>query len=209
MGETPGPVPISIAFASRPKLIPLKPPTQKTRQDTSFVAWRWVLSVQFVEQISRKKGIFRVFRREGRRNFSAVQTAWRSGKDSNPRYRSEWRKSRCLRKLQGINSLSGEPGPSGAAALWQTSAVCGLIERRMAGDAVAKSGLHETLRDQLGSRPTACLPRSPTSKDILRARRSPRGEWMAISGDSWAAFLTRHWPQGRHMFATCLIQSSC
>jgi hypothetical protein len=38
-------------------------------------------------------------------NFSAVQTAWRSGKDSNPRYRSETCKSRPLRKLRGINQF--------------------------------------------------------------------------------------------------------
>jgi hypothetical protein len=38
-------------------------------------------------------------------NFSASQTAWRSGKDSNPRYRSETCKSRRLRKLRGIKSF--------------------------------------------------------------------------------------------------------
>ena len=36
-------------------------------------------------------------------NFSAVQTAWRRGMNSNPRYRSETCKSRRLRKLHGIN----------------------------------------------------------------------------------------------------------
>jgi hypothetical protein len=37
--------------------------------------------------------------------FSAVQTTWRSGKDSNPRYRSETCKSRRVRKLHGIKSF--------------------------------------------------------------------------------------------------------
>jgi hypothetical protein len=50
-------------------------------------------------------GIFRVFRGKGLRNFSALQTAWRSGKDSNPRYRSETWKSRRVRKLHGIRSF--------------------------------------------------------------------------------------------------------
>jgi hypothetical protein len=38
-------------------------------------------------------------------NFCAVQTAWRRGRDSNPRYRSETCKSRRLRKLRGIKSF--------------------------------------------------------------------------------------------------------
>src|SRR5258706_9533313 len=38
-------------------------------------------------------------------NFSAVQTAWRSGKNSNPRYRSETCKRRRLRKLHGISQF--------------------------------------------------------------------------------------------------------
>ncbi len=36
------------------------------------------LSCQVVEQISRKTGSFAYFRSKGRRNFSAVQAAWRS-----------------------------------------------------------------------------------------------------------------------------------
>ena len=51
---------------------------------------------------------------------SATQTVWRRGRDSNSRYRSEWRKSRRLRKLQGINLLSGDRGPDAVTALGQT-----------------------------------------------------------------------------------------
>src|SRR5258706_4860614 len=42
-------------------------------------------------------------------NFSAAQTAWRSGMNSNPRYRSETCKSRCLRKLRGIKRFKNSP----------------------------------------------------------------------------------------------------
>ena len=49
--------------------------------------------------------MFRVFRGKRAGYFSALQTAWRSGKDSNPRYRSETCKSRRLRKLRGIKSF--------------------------------------------------------------------------------------------------------
>jgi hypothetical protein len=42
--------------------------------------------------------------------FSAVQTAWRRERDSNPRYRSETCKVRRLRKLRGINQFRDSPG---------------------------------------------------------------------------------------------------
>jgi hypothetical protein len=45
-------------------------------------------AVRFAEEESRKMGMFRVFRAKGRRNFSAVETAWRStqsGANSSPR----------------------------------------------------------------------------------------------------------------------------
>jgi hypothetical protein len=48
-----------------------------------------------------------------------------------------------VRKLQGINLLSGDRGPGGVTALWQTSAVSSLIKRRMAGDSAAESGLYD------------------------------------------------------------------
>src|SRR5258708_21324264 len=75
-------------------------------------------------------------------DFSAAQTVWRRGRDSNSRYRSECRKDRRLRKLQGINLLSGDRGPDAVTALGQTSAVSSPIQRRMAGDSAAESGLY-------------------------------------------------------------------
>src|SRR5258706_8545766 len=53
--------------------------------------------------------MFRVFRDKRPRNFSAVQTAWRRGRHSNPRYRSETCKSRRVRKLHGIKSFRDSP----------------------------------------------------------------------------------------------------
>src|ERR1700686_2920367 len=49
--------------------------------------------------------MFRTVRGWRRRTFSAVQTAWRRGRHSNPQYRSETCKRRRLRKLHGINQF--------------------------------------------------------------------------------------------------------
>src|ERR1700722_4829045 len=46
-------------------------------------------AVRFAEEESRKMGIFRVFRGKSRRDFSAVRTCWRRGRDSNRRYSFE------------------------------------------------------------------------------------------------------------------------
>ena len=75
-----------------------------------------------------------------RQGFSAVQTAWRSGEDSNHWYRSERRKGRRLRKLQGINNLARESIDAWCYPTDQTSAVSGPIERRIASDSVAEMG---------------------------------------------------------------------
>jgi hypothetical protein len=48
-------------------------------------------TVRFAEELSRKMGIFRVFRGKGRVNLSAVKTCWRRKCDSNPHYRLESR----------------------------------------------------------------------------------------------------------------------
>ena len=101
---------------------------------TSFGAAQSVLCSPVCRGISRKTGIIRAFRGKYRRDFSALQTAWRRARDSNPRYKSETCRSRRLRKLQGINLLSGDRGPSGVASLGQTSPVSNTFERRMAGD---------------------------------------------------------------------------
>ena len=103
-------------------------------------------------------GIFRVFRGKGLRNFSAVQTAWRSGKDSNPRYRSETCKSRRLRKLLGIKSFKNSlrlPASRGVVAnRWG-------FQRSSKANAWRFCGLNWSLRTSesawLGLRVTACL----------------------------------------------------
>ena len=79
-------------------------------------------------------------------DFSATQTVWRRGRDSNSRYRSERRKSRRLRKLQGINLLSGDRRHDAVTVLGQTSAVSSPIKRRMAGDSAAESGRYDASR---------------------------------------------------------------
>jgi hypothetical protein len=65
-------------------------------------------AVRFAEELSRKMGIFRVFRGKGRRNFSAVKTCWRRKCDSNSHYCFEFRNSRRLRNLQAVQHLTRE-----------------------------------------------------------------------------------------------------
>src|ERR1700730_11278481 len=65
-------------------------------------------AVRFGEELSRKMGMFRVFRGNGRRNLSAVKTCWRRKCDSNSHYRFESRNPRRLRNLQMINKLTRE-----------------------------------------------------------------------------------------------------
>jgi hypothetical protein len=146
-------------------------------QDRDRSPCRAVRSLQSgLSEIIAKYGHYSPISAGRERNFSAVQTAWRSERDSNPRYRSEWRKSRRVRKLQGINLLSGDLASGGVAELWQASAVSSPIERRMAYDSVAESGLCDACHAaRIGSHVTACLPRSPTAKispqDVLVRRR--------------------------------------
>ena len=70
---------------------------------TAFAAVRSVLCSPVCLGIIAKYGHFPGISDEEEPIFSAVQTAWRRERDSNPRYRSEWRKSRRLRKLRGIS----------------------------------------------------------------------------------------------------------
>jgi hypothetical protein len=123
-------------------------------------------AVRFAEELSLKMGIFRVFRGKGRRNFSAVKTCWRSGKDSNPRYRSERCKSRRLRKLRGINQFQNSPGTACSPFDRLNGAVSPTFLRRNAGDCAAESGLRRPKRPD--SYLTACLPRSPKLKISLQ-----------------------------------------
>ena len=65
-------------------------------------------AVRFTEELSRKMGIFRVFRGKELRNFSAVKTYWRRKCDSNSHYRFESRNPRRLRNLQVVQHFTGE-----------------------------------------------------------------------------------------------------
>src|ERR1700719_1916333 len=132
---------------------------EKGRIERLFVAHQAILCSPVCIRNIAKMGIFRIFRGKGRRDFSAVKTCWRRERDSNPQYRSEWRKSRRLRKLRGINWFKNSPADClppirhakrcGFAKLLEALAIVWLkvIYRRL------PSG-------QMGSHVTACLPRS-------------------------------------------------
>lgn len=83
--------------------------TEKTHASSAFDDERSVLCSPVCLGIIAKYGRYSHVPVQSERSFSAVQTAWRSGVDSNPRYRSEWRKSRRLRKLRGINWFTNSP----------------------------------------------------------------------------------------------------
>ena len=76
---------------------------EKCQTVTVFDAEQSVLCSPVCLGIIAKYGLYSGILVESKRDFSAVKTEWRSGKDSNPRYRSETCKSRRLRKLRGIN----------------------------------------------------------------------------------------------------------
>ena len=59
---------------------------RKARHSDLLTASSPFSPVPFVCALTRKMGMIRVFRGEMRREFSAVQTAWRRERDSNPRY---------------------------------------------------------------------------------------------------------------------------
>src|ERR1700693_3403329 len=76
---------------------------------TAFAAKQSVLCSPVYPGNIAKYGHICVFLGKRRGNFSALQTAWRRGKDSNPRYRFETCKSRRVRKLHGIKSFKNSP----------------------------------------------------------------------------------------------------
>jgi hypothetical protein len=135
--------------------------------------------------------MFRVFRGSAGRTFFAVKTCWRRGKDSNPRYRSEWRKSRPLRKLQGINLLSETER---RVVLRR----CGKPVRfpiQSKGEWLAILWLKVVSRTAL-KRPNwfarDCVPAAQSeSEKYLRRMCSSKGEWLAIFRDSCPCFVTR------------------
>jgi hypothetical protein len=78
---------------------------EKSRHGTASDAEQSVLRSPLCLGIIAKDGQLSRISEVEEPTFSALQTAWRSGKDSNPRYRSETCKSRRWRKLHGIKSF--------------------------------------------------------------------------------------------------------
>ena len=85
-------------------------------------------------------GMFRVFQGKRRRNFSAVQTAWRRGRHSNRRYNSLSRRSRRVRSLRGSCSIKHtlrlHPSPQSC----QPVRFGDEFERRVPGNNVVEGG---------------------------------------------------------------------
>ena len=82
---------------------------ERNQDSTAFGAEQSVLRSPACLGTIAKYGHYSRISAQSEWNFSAVKTAWRSGKDSNPRYRSETCKSRRLRKLCGINWFRNSP----------------------------------------------------------------------------------------------------
>ena len=80
-------------------------PREKSWIFPPFAAEQSVLSSPVCLGIIAKYGHYSRISEEDEPNFSAVQTAWRRQRDSNPRYRSESCKLRCFCKLHGINKF--------------------------------------------------------------------------------------------------------
>jgi hypothetical protein len=72
---------------------------EKSQDSTAFDAEQSVLYGPVCLGIIAKYGHYSRISAQSQRNFSAVQTAWRRERDSNPRYGLEACKSRRLRKL--------------------------------------------------------------------------------------------------------------
>jgi hypothetical protein len=103
---------------------------QRKRHERLLVRYSGTFSpVRFEMKVAQLRG-FPALLRGVQPRFSATQTVWRRGGDSNPRYRFEWRKSRRVRDLQVFHLFSGVGWLGRVTALWQTSAVPGLIKRR-------------------------------------------------------------------------------
>src|SRR5579863_2512214 len=62
-------------------------PPEKRRDGGPLPTGSPFSAVRFEDEILRNTGMFRAFCGNGRRTLSAVQTVWRRGRDSNPRYR--------------------------------------------------------------------------------------------------------------------------
>jgi hypothetical protein len=76
-----------------------------TQCEEHFAAEQSVLCSPVCSGIIAKYGHYSRILSPSEWSFSAAETAWRRGRDSNPRYRSETCKLRCLRKLHRINQF--------------------------------------------------------------------------------------------------------
>jgi len=85
--------------------------SEKSRDSAAFAVEQSVLSSPVCLRIIAKMRHFRVLQRKAA-GFSAVQTSWRRGRNSNRRYRSEWQPrwraqvTRCAAMLNGAVSIS-------------------------------------------------------------------------------------------------------
>ena len=129
--------------------------------------------------------------------FSASQTDWRRGLDSNPRYRSETGKSRHLRKLHGINQFRNSLVTGRSPVDTLNDAVC----RPFGGECLGILWLKVVFTTLL-KRPNwfarDCAPAAQSeSEKYLRRMCSSKGERPAILIDSCACFVTRLRPIDR------------
>src|SRR5207244_4475075 len=102
---------------------------------------------------------------------------------SNSRYRSEWRKSRRLRKLQGINLLPGDRGLMLLRHWGKPAQFPVQSQRRMAGDSAAESGLYDASQAARLLRTDCVRAGQSKSEKYLRRMSSSKGEWPAIFRD--------------------------
>jgi len=154
-------------------------PSEKRASKLACGERRDTFSSPVCEQDSRNRGHFE--RSCGDWSPVSLRSAVRGrrGRDSHLRCRSEWRKRRRSRKLQGFNLLPGDRGTDGVAALCPTSAVSSPIERRMVGDSVAESGFYDASQAaKLVRYVVARLSCSPKARNISagRARQKGRGD---------------------------------
>ena len=140
--------------------------------------------VRFVWEQSRSTGIFRVFRSRRAPYFSAVQTAWRRGKDFEPSVQFCRAKPRRIRKLQIAKPYQRISYQN----RYQSFAISPVSirhpfghERRTPGDSVAKSGYFARPQAaRLGSHVTACLGGSHKTESFSGGKNYLRHGFLII-----------------------------
>jgi hypothetical protein len=148
-----------------------------------FTAEWSVLSVRLVEEESRNTGMFRVFLGKWRRTSSAVKTAWRRERDSNPLQFCR-AKPRYIRKLQ----IAKPYQRISSKTRHQIFAISPVSihrpfghERRTPGDSVAKSGhCVRTHGARLGSHVTACIACSHKTESFSGGRNYLRRGFLIV-----------------------------